>query len=80
MITHLRELSRLAHSSLRGWDREHVLQLLAAVGHDSFLDTHPGKRPLPRHTPRFLDTPFPGHDPFLDTPCLDPFLDTHPAS
>lgn len=31
MITHLRELARLAHSSLRGWDREHVLQLLAAV-------------------------------------------------
>lgn len=47
MITHLRELARLSHSSLRGWDREHVLQLLAAV-----------TRPRARHTPCFLDTPF----------------------
>ena len=30
MITTIREMSRLAHSSLGGWDREHVLQLLAA--------------------------------------------------
>ena len=30
MITSIREMSRVAHSSLGGWDREHVLQLLAA--------------------------------------------------
>ena len=30
MISTLRECSRLAHTSLVGWDREHVLQLLAA--------------------------------------------------
>ncbi|EKX47030.1 hypothetical protein GUITHDRAFT_52696, partial [Guillardia theta CCMP2712] len=30
MISAVRELSCIAHSSMRGWDREHLLQLLAA--------------------------------------------------
>ena len=30
MISAVREMSRMAHSSLTGWDREHFLQLLAA--------------------------------------------------
>jgi putative membrane protein len=31
MISTIRDFSRLAHSSLQGWDREHILQLLAAL-------------------------------------------------
>jgi putative membrane protein len=31
MIASIRDFSRLAHSSLSGWDREHTLQLLAAL-------------------------------------------------
>ena len=31
MIASIRDFTRLAHSSLSGWDREHTLQLLAAL-------------------------------------------------
>ena len=31
LMARVRDLSRLAHGSMRGWDREHFLQLLASA-------------------------------------------------
>ena len=30
MINKLREMARMAHTSMNGWDREHLLQLMGA--------------------------------------------------
>lgn len=51
MIASIRDFSRLAHSSLSGWDREHTLQLLAV--------SLPPDRPFPRSFAFSLSLPSP---------------------